>query len=273
MRAVSSQALACQGAVEGIVEIGTVEIERVQQARWLSGSLAPEWKQRFPELFDEDDLRLAQGPQGPKGYHFVEWLAAIVLHHTTGYLSLVSKYEFRAHPAKQRIVAQLLAPEIRGALRDRVEHGSAQAPDLLMYAPDLSDWFFCEVKGPGDVLRPQQVRKFDALATMTGRPVRLLRLRWAPRRTAEGASPAPERAPREAAITRASRPARRKGRVFDTEAILAAAREPITEKDLAEATGYLEQYEAGTFRGLMKLYVRQGLMTRPTEDTVQASST
>src|SRR3954447_5717786 len=65
----------------------------------------------------------------------------------------------------------LLAPEIQAALRDRVEHGSAQPPDLLMYAPDLSDWCFCEVKGPADALRPQQVRKFDALATMTGRPV------------------------------------------------------------------------------------------------------
>jgi hypothetical protein len=120
---------------------------------------------------------------------------------------------------------------------------------------------------------PQQVRKFDALATMTGRPVRLLRLRWAPRRTAEEASPALGHAPREAAATPAPRKANRKGRVFDTEAILAAAQEPITEKDLAETTGYLEQYEAGTFRGLLKLYVRQGLMTRPTEDTVQAVST
>ena len=137
----------------------------------------------------------------------------------------------------------------------------------------LSDWFFCEVKGPGDALRPEQVRKFDALAAMTGRPVRLLRLRWAPRRTAERASPARERAPREAAVTRAPASAKRQGRVFDTEAILAAAREPITEKRLAEATGYVEQYQAGTFRGLMKLYVRQGLMTRPTEDTVQTSRT
>jgi len=141
-----------------------------------------------------------------------------------------------------------------------------------MYAPDLSDWCFCEVTGPGDPLRPQQVRKFDALAIMTGRPVLFLRLRWAPRRAAEGASPALGHAPREAAATAAPRRTNPKRGVFDTEAILAAAQEPITEKGLAETTGYVEQYEAGTFRGLMKLYVRQGLMTRPTEDTVQAVS-
>jgi hypothetical protein len=258
--------------VQGIVEIGTVEIERAQKERWLSGRLAPEWRRRFPELFDVDDLRLAQGPQGPMGYHFVEWVAAIVLYHTTGYLSLVSKYEFGNHLAKQRVVAQLLPPALRVALRDRVQHGSAQPPDLLMYAPDLSDWFFCEVKGPGDALRPQQVQKFGALATMTGRPVRLLRLKWAPHRTTDQTNLTSEHAPRDATATPLPREASRKRRVFDTDVILAAAQEPITEKELAKATGYVEQYEAGTFRGLLKLYVRRGLMTRPSEDTVQAVS-
>ena len=33
-----------------------------------------------------------------------------------------------------------------------------------MHAPDLSDWFFCEVKGPGDRLRAEQEKKFGALA-------------------------------------------------------------------------------------------------------------
>ena len=64
----------------------------------------------------------------------------------------------------------------RDALRDR-NQGRAQAPDLLMYAEDLSDWFFCEVKGPGDRLRDEQVRKFELLANMTSKPVRLLEFR------------------------------------------------------------------------------------------------
>jgi hypothetical protein len=62
--------------VEPIVEIGTVEIERSQKERWMSGRLAPEWARTFPRLFDADDLALARGPQGPRGYHFIEWLAA-----------------------------------------------------------------------------------------------------------------------------------------------------------------------------------------------------
>ena len=256
--------------MHGIVEIGTIEIERAQKERWLSGRLAAEWKRRFPALFDEDDLRLAQGPQGPMGYHFIEWLAAILLHHTTGYLSLVSKYEFSNHPTKQQVVAQLLPPEVRVALRDRVEHGSAQPPDLLMYAPDLSDWFLCEVKGPGDARRPPQVQKFGALAKMTGRPVRLLRLKWAAAPRAERTGSVSEGIAREATSTGAAPAANRERRVFDAEAIFAASQQPITEMELAEKTGYVSQYEAGTFRGLLKQYVRQGLMTRPTADTVQA---
>jgi hypothetical protein len=40
--------------------------------RELGGRLAPEWARRFPELFDDDDRRLAEGPQGYSGYHFYD---------------------------------------------------------------------------------------------------------------------------------------------------------------------------------------------------------
>jgi hypothetical protein len=110
-------------------------------------------------------------------YHFVEWLAAIMLHHTTGFLALVEKYAYESHTRKRKIVASLLPPDVQLILSEK--HGRAQAPDLLMYAPDLSDWFFCEVKGPRDRLRQVQLDKFKALATLSGKPVRVLRLGWA----------------------------------------------------------------------------------------------
>jgi hypothetical protein len=156
--------------MEAITTIATIRLEGSQRARWQSGQLAQEWRTRFPDLFDDDDLRIAASQPG---VHFYEWLGAIVLHHTTGYLSLVEKYEFAAHARKQQIVDQLLPPSVRDVLRDRSQ-GRAQAPDLLMYAEDLSDWFFCEVKGPRDRLRDEQVRKFGLLADLTARPVRLL---------------------------------------------------------------------------------------------------
>ena len=159
-----------RAAIKPITKIAPIQVDPAQRARWQSRNLALEWRQKFPDLFDDDDLRIAKSQPN---IHFYEWLGAIVLHHTTGYLSLVEKYEFATHPRKQQIVAQLLPGHVRDALRDRSQ-GRAQAPDLLMYAEDLSDWFFCEVKGPRDRLREEQVRKFEHLADMTSKPVRVL---------------------------------------------------------------------------------------------------
>jgi len=160
--------------MEAITKIGTVNVVPSQRIRWQSGHFAQGWRTRFPDLFDDDDLRIATSQPGS---HFYEWLGAIVLHHTTGYLSLVEKYEFATHPRKQQIVEQLLPGSVRDVLRDRSEGRAAQAPDLLMYAEDLSDWFFCEVKGPRDRLRDAQRLKFELLADMTSKPVRLLEFR------------------------------------------------------------------------------------------------
>jgi VRR-NUC domain-containing protein len=78
-----------------------------------------------------------------------------------------------ARTAAPSRLAQLLPPPVREVLRDRSK-SRAQAPDLFMYARDLSDWFFCEVKGPRDHLRKEQIRKFELLADMTAKPVRSL---------------------------------------------------------------------------------------------------
>ena len=84
-----------------------------------------EWAQRFPELFDADDRRLAEA-QGPLGYHFYEWLAAIVLHHTTGYFV---------------VGVEVRVPQARPKARDRREalaggHPShPQGPDRAWSCP------------------------------------------------------------------------------------------------------------------------------------------
>jgi hypothetical protein len=168
--------------VEAITNIGTVDVALSERERWKSGQLAPEWKARFPQLFDDDDLRITR-KQCVHGTHFYEWCGAIELHRTTSYLSLVEKYEFgkssrsRVHLRKRPIVAQLLPPRVQDALSDRTPGRNTQAPDLLMYAEDRSDWFFCEVKGPGESVRPEQCAKFEWLAEMTSKPVRLLEFR------------------------------------------------------------------------------------------------
>ena len=160
------------------IDLGTIEVERTQRALWNKGVLAPLWAQRFPELFREHDLELAKS-QGPDGIHHIEWLAAIVLHHTTGY-HCAGDYEFRPPNVAALLIKR--TPGLRALIDDRAEHGACQGPDLLMYASDLTDWFFCEVKGPGDHLRDEQCTKFAAIAEPTGKRVRVLNFKWAPRR-------------------------------------------------------------------------------------------
>jgi hypothetical protein len=46
-----------------------------------------------------------------------------------------------------------------------------------MYAQDLSDWFFCEVIGPGNRLSDEQRNKFELLARETAKPIRLVEFR------------------------------------------------------------------------------------------------
>lgn len=164
-----------------IVDIGSFEIDVDQATRWRRGELHKKWAERFPQLFDSDDLRLAES-QGPEGFHFSEWLGAIILFHLTGYLSLVSKYEFPSHKGKQAILGKLLPKPVLALMKDHPDLGGTQCPDLLAYSSDYSDWFFCEVKGPGDRLRERQRLYFDRLARVSDRPISLLRFKWRPKR-------------------------------------------------------------------------------------------
>jgi hypothetical protein len=162
--------------------VGTFELPRIRKQRWRALELQAPWRRNYPQLFDSDDLRLATGPQGKSGYGLVEWLGAILLHNLTGYNALVAKYQFRNHPRKREIVGRLgLSPLLR---RGRQEFRGTQGPDLLMFAPDFSGFYFCEIKGPGDTLKPLQERYFQFLEYETGDQVRLLRFRWAPTNSA-----------------------------------------------------------------------------------------
>lgn len=131
------------------------------------------WAKTYPMLFDEDDLRIAEN-QTEMGYHFYEWLAAVLIYHSHGLFSLVEKYQFASHPRKQDKVDKLVEPRIAELIRSHPDYGNAQCPDLLVYNPDHSDWFFCEVKGPADRLRSEQAEFFRALADLSGKPINLV---------------------------------------------------------------------------------------------------
>ena len=147
--------------------IASIQFDERQRRRFRNGSLVEVWRRTYPDIFDTDDVRLTCTQ---RSYHFFEWLAAVVVFNTTGYLSLVEKYRNKTHRRKRDVLQELFDPDV---LRHICTRG-VQCPDLLCYRPDFSDCFFCEVKGLTDRVRPEQEARFDALAEATGKPVYLI---------------------------------------------------------------------------------------------------
>jgi hypothetical protein len=164
-----------------LIELGEFEYRPQQWDRFVSGELWGQWAKDYPEIFDQQDIQIAKNQAGPNmKNHFFEWLAAVVIFHTYGYLSLIEHYEFKVQARKREIAERLLPPEVFKLVTDhnRTFRG-VRCPDLLAYSPDCSDWFFCEVKGPRDRLQENQSRFFAELARVSGKAIRVARFRTA----------------------------------------------------------------------------------------------
>jgi len=137
------------------------------KTRFLAGSLRLEWAAQYPQIFDEHEVQIAANQA--EG-HFFEWFAAVHLCETTGWLSLVESYQLKVQKWKRNVLEKLGASELLESFdsQGKAGFGRWQAPELLVYARDLSDFYFCQVKGPTDRLRPVQIEYFKALSTVAG---------------------------------------------------------------------------------------------------------
>lgn len=147
-----------------------VEFAHADREAFRSGRLREEWAYRYPQLFDEDDLRIARAQPD---YHFYEWYSAVHIFEKHGFFSLVEQYQFLSHKRKQLVIKQLMSP----ALVQFIAGGSTQAPDLVVYSPDFRKWDFYEVKGPNDRVSARQKDHFSHLETISGHEVHILKLR------------------------------------------------------------------------------------------------
>lgn len=102
------------------------------------------------------------------GYHFFEWLGAIILYEATGYVSLIEKYLSANHKRKQALWNRVRARGIRDIA---CENGW---PDLFAFSPDHRDWLFCETKGT-DKLGEGQIACMNAIHSVSGKRVLALR--------------------------------------------------------------------------------------------------
>ena len=154
--------------------LATLDVDETLRKKFQSGELAKEWREKYPELFDEDDLRLAFSQ--PIN-HFYEWFAAIYLFEEKGYFSLIEKYQYKNHPEKQSTVKKLDFEDLRRVMDYQRLKNQVQLPDLLVYKPDFSDWFFCEVKGGTDKLRPEQEEEFRIFSELSKKPIYMIEIK------------------------------------------------------------------------------------------------
>lgn len=168
---------------DGFPVLAELTFREAQRRAFAGGALREHWAEAYPDLFDARDLK---NVRHRPARHFYEWLAAVSLFHVTGWLSLVETYPF-AHVRKQDTLRRLGADRLLAFFQAQRTPGTPasafgrrQPPDLLLYDPAGTDRVFCEVKGPGDGLRPEQADYFRALREATDRPVYTVHVRPAP---------------------------------------------------------------------------------------------
>jgi len=141
---------------------------------FINGRLIEEWSSLYPFLFDEKDKEIAMH-QRQLGYHYFEWFAAVLLFHTKGFYSLIEAYAYKSHERKSKIIESLVSGDALGLIRSSGISSVTQCPDLFLYKPDRSEWFFCEIKGPQDFLRERQINYFKDLEKISGKKVHIVR--------------------------------------------------------------------------------------------------
>lgn len=139
-----------------------------QRALFQSGTLVKNWRKEYPHLFDERDEHFATTQPDN---HFFEWLTAILFYHSIGYLSL-QEYILKTHPRKRQLFESFVSENVF----DSIDFDQGGLPDLFVYSNPDRDWFFCEVKGGSDRIRPNQVKRFKELEKLTGKRPKIVQL-------------------------------------------------------------------------------------------------
>ena len=84
---------------------------------------------------------------------------------------------YQNHPAKVARLAALLSERERKTLDAIREAHAVQPPDLFVFVPKTTRYWFAEVKGPGDRLSPKQIRSHDAITRELGVPVEIIEVK------------------------------------------------------------------------------------------------
>lgn len=153
-----------------------LDYRAAERQQFIENELWRRWARKYP-LFDSKDLAVVEGQARKMHVHYYEWKAAIELYKETGYKSLIEKYQFgRAHHEKWAIFCSIVPKKLVRMIENK-QFGRTQCPDLFVYDTNMNDWFFCEVKGSTDRIRPNQTEFFHAIEALCHKPIRLIRFK------------------------------------------------------------------------------------------------
>ena len=147
---------------------------RREREQFRSGVLVRQWAEQYPFLFGPEEVAAALSSSGKRSGSFFEWVSAVRLYEAQGYYSLVRDYASSLQSGKKGVVSELCGKVATGFMA--AAPAKMQFPALLVYRPDLSEWFFCDVKGPGDIVRKSEGIFFPRLAEETGVGIFLITL-------------------------------------------------------------------------------------------------
>jgi hypothetical protein len=100
---------------------------RISLASWLHSVIPSSNNRRntsTSRAHDHEDFTRASNRTRP--YFFYEWLAAIVLHQSTGFLALVTRYQ--TDTRKRALLPDILPPDVLAVLGDRTRWGKTRGP-------------------------------------------------------------------------------------------------------------------------------------------------
>lgn len=132
--------------------------------------LATLWRQQYPNIIDEDDLRITTHQPS---YHFCEWFAAIHLFQRDGVHALIEKYIYANHPKKISQLSAILGQQKLNRLMSICEGLHVQPPDLFLYVPGGTRCGFAEIKGPKDRISDAQLQSHVRISEELDLPVEI----------------------------------------------------------------------------------------------------
>lgn len=156
-------------------ELLWLPFSEAQRDLFRSGELRERWFTQYQGVcFDEADLEIARNQ--PKN-HFFEWLGAVFWNNALGWNCAVEKFEYSYHPSKFASFRRVVPADVRQFVSEEksAAFGETQCPDLLVFEPTGSDWFFCETKGEKEGFTTHQIAYFKSLSERTNKRIKVVR--------------------------------------------------------------------------------------------------